>query len=92
MSNPRSQLLAVSKSGAAPRLSSATPSDPRTTLLSDIDRAIAKARELNLNRLAMVLNLARLELTSQIHNVSDDEMRMLSMATSGDLIIGDPSS
>jgi len=82
MSNPRPQLLTVSEPGA-------TPKDPRLALLDDIDRSIAKARELRLNRLVFVLNLARLEIKTKIHDVSADELRILSQATSYDLIIED---
>jgi hypothetical protein len=40
-------------------------------------------------RQTLVLNVARLELKTQIYNVSDDELRMLSMATRQDSIIED---
>lgn len=90
MTSPRSQSLTASEPDPAQPMSSAAARDPRLALLDDIDRSIAKARELNLSRLALVLNVARLELKTQIYNVSDDELRMLSMATRQDLIIEDP--
>jgi len=90
MTSPRSHSLADSEPDPAKPVSPAVPRDPRLVLLDDIDRSIAKARELNLNRLALFLNVARLELKTQIYNVSDDELRMLSMATRQDLIIEDP--
>jgi len=90
MTSPRSHSLAASDPDPAQPVSPGVPRDPRLVLLDDIDRSIAKARELNLNRLALFLNVARLELKTQIYNVSDDELRMLSMATRQDLIIEDP--
>jgi len=92
MSDSQSQLRAARESERAQQLSLAAPKDPRLALLEDIDRSTAKARELHLDRLVSVLNVARLELKTQIHNVSDDELRMLSMATHHELIIEDSSS
>jgi hypothetical protein len=45
---------------------------------------------LNLNRGGSGSQSARLEFKTQIYNVSNDELRMLSMATRQDLIIEDP--
>jgi hypothetical protein len=75
------RLFALSEQREPDSAQRVCPAAPRDRRLDDIDRSIAKTRELNPNRLALVLNVARLELKTQIYSVSDDELRMLSMAT-----------
>jgi hypothetical protein len=92
MSIPVSQLRAVPAPDAAPQAAPAPlAADPRFPLLTEIERLAAKARELNLDRVALVLDLAHLELKTNIHNVTDDELRMLSRAAHSELRIEDLS-
>ena len=86
MSNPRSQWRTISGREMA---SPAPHVDVRCLLLADVERLIAKARESNLKQVVLALNLARLELKMQIHNVSESELHALGRLARSELSIED---